>query len=310
MWQVPDMTLWCGRIDEGENARRWHQDMVAFNPDSSQTSGVVLLGIASDEGVKRNQGRTGAQMGSVALKKILASLPRQQPVPLYDAGSIVCEGSDLESMQTLQAETLKLILNAGHTPVVLGGGHEIAAGSFTALADTRATDKRLGIINFDAHFDIRPDACSSSGTPFRQAAERCQQDGKPFCYLCLGIAETSNTAALFNDASMLGIKWLRDDELSPWLLEQAKCKVKQFLADVDELHLSIDLDVLPASVAPGVSAPAARGIDIAVMEELLEQIRRSGKIRLIDIAEYNPEFDIDGRTARVAARLVHRLTKA
>ncbi len=306
MYTAPDMTRWQGRIDPGAEALRWHQHIQPLE-DTSQP-GIVLLGVNSDEGVSRNKGRTGACLGPEILRKALSSLPcKHNMTRLYDGGDITCDQTDLEAMQQLQAEKLSAFLGSGHLPVVLGGGHEIAAGSFMALADTRSENKRLGIINFDAHFDLRPDPVPTSGTPFRQAARRCTDDGQEFRYLCLGIAETANTQALFNDANKLGVKWLRDDELAPWQLDKAMAVVQTFLDDIDELHLSIDLDAFPASVAPGVSAPAARGVELSVAEVLLDKIRESGKVRLIDIAELNPKFDIDHHTARLAARLAHRL---
>ncbi len=79
------------------------------------------------------------------------------------------------------------------------------------------------------------------------------------------------------------------------------------LADADHVYLTIDMDVLPAGVAPGVSAPAAYGVPLAVIEELVKCVQRSGKLRVADIAEYNPTFDIDRHTARVAARLAYQL---
>jgi formiminoglutamase len=87
--------------------------------------------------------------------------------------------------------------------------------------------------------------------------------------------------------------------------------LRDFLAGCDAIYLSIDLDVLPAAVAPGVSAPAARGVSLEVVENLLGFIRTiAGKsVRLAVIAEYNPEFDIDGRTGKVAARLCHLLAR-
>lgn len=59
MYPAPDMSLWQGRIDsqEGADARRWHQWMRPYADDAEAAS--VLLGFASDEGVRRNQGRQG-----------------------------------------------------------------------------------------------------------------------------------------------------------------------------------------------------------------------------------------------------------
>jgi formiminoglutamase len=76
---------------------------------------------------------------------------------------------------------------------------------------------------------------------------------------------------------------------------------------VDAVYLTIDLDVLPASVAPGVSAPAAYGVPLPVISQVCRQVGASGKLLHLDVAELNPEFDIDGRTAKVAARLINTL---
>ena len=62
---------------------------------------------------------------------------------------------------------------------------------------------RIGILNFDAHFDLRHAERASSGTPFRQIAELCQASDWPFAYCCLGISRLSNTAALFDQAQRL-----------------------------------------------------------------------------------------------------------
>ncbi len=83
--------------------------------------------------------------------------------------------------------------------------------------------------------------------------------------------------------------------------------LQAFIADVDHVYLTFCLDVLPSCVAPGVSAPAARGVGLDVVEPLIDVVCASGKVRVADIAEMNPRFDIDGRTAAVAARIVARI---
>jgi formiminoglutamase len=59
--------------------------------------------------------------------------------------------------------------------------------------------------------------------------------------------------------------------------------VEEFLALIDVLHLSIDLDVLPAAVAPGVSAPAGFGVPLDVMHAVCQQVAGSGKLALMDV---------------------------
>ena len=167
----------------------------------------------------------------------------------------------------------------------------------------------IGIINFDAHFDLRCDPRPSSGTPFEQIAETCTDNIWPFHYLCLGISEFANTALLFDTARARNVHWLSDEQMAPSRLDLAMNAVSEFIRDKDYLYLSFCLDVLPAHIAPGVSAPAARGVELAVIEPLLDAVLQSGKVVLADIAEMNPRFDIDSRTARIAARLVARMVR-
>jgi formiminoglutamase len=152
-------------------------------------------------------------------------------------------------------------------------------------------------------------AQANSGTSFRLMAESCREYGWPFHYCCLGIAEPSNTVALPDRARELGVTWRTDTGLSGTKLTESVTALQYFLAGVDCAYLSICLDVLPASIAPGVSAPAARGVSLETVELLMETVKASGKLIVADVAELNPDFDPDGRTARVAARLVYQIAR-
>ncbi|MWV15517.1 formimidoylglutamase [Pseudomonas sp. L-22-4S-12] len=304
-----DMAAWNGRIDPEPDSPRWHQRIQALAGDSQP--GVALLGFACDEGVRRNHGRVGAASAPLAMRKALANLAWHRQEPAYDAGDVLCADGDLEGAQACLGEQVCALLDAGHLPIVLGGGHEVAFGSWQGIAEHLSGQPapRIGIINFDAHFDLRdPAHVHSSGTPFAQIAEDCAARGWPFAYACLGISRASNTRALFRRAAELQVLVREDREIREASLAAIGAELDAFVAGCDAVYLTIDIDVLPACEAPGVSAPAARGVSLALLEPLLEGIRDSGKLRLADLAELNPEHDIDSRTAKVAARLIHLLT--
>jgi len=305
-----DRTLWQGRTDPEPDSERWHQKIQPVAEGG--TPGCALLGFACDAGVARNQGHVGAAEGPAALRRALAPLAWHRQGPAYDAGDVCCEGDAMEEAQQALADRLAPLLGEGHLPIVLGGGHEVAYASWSGLAQHLAangeTAPRVGIVNLDAHFDLRdPQHVRSSGTPFSQIADDCVQRGWPFRYACLGISRAANTRALFHRADELGVMVREDREITAQRLADIEQDLADFLRDCDHLYLTIDLDVLPAAEAPGVSAPAARGVSLALIEPLIEAIRDSGKLRLADLAELNPGRDIDGRTARAAARLVHLL---
>lgn len=304
------LPVWQGRIDaaEGDLALRWHQWVQPWAAE--QAPGFALVGLACDEGVSRNQGRTGARQGPQALRKALANLAWCGQRPVYDSGDIACQGTNLEGAQHAYARRVALLLGQGHLPLGLGGGHEIAYASFLGLArhlQGLEQRPRIGIVNFDAHFDLRSAEQSSSGTPFRQIAEYCEQAGLAFDYCCLGVSEANNTQALFEQARRLNVRYRLDRQMQSWNIAAIEAFVDQFLAGIDHLYMTICLDVLPASQAPGVSAPSAHGVDLMVVEHLVRRAKACGKLRMADVAELNPALDQDSRTARIAARLLASL---
>ena len=169
-----DMSVWQGRVDdlEGLLGRRWHQLM---RPRTSATPAAttVLLGFACDAGVERNQARVGAAEGPRAIRHALRNMPLHECTQLADAGDVVCSGDALETAQQALGAAVTGELDARRFPLVLGGGHEMAWGSFCGLAGHLAkasSQPRIGVVNFDAHFDLRRDTRGTSGTPFLQIA--------------------------------------------------------------------------------------------------------------------------------------------
>ncbi|TQV78885.1 formimidoylglutamase [Exilibacterium tricleocarpae] len=319
MFEPPTMTLWQGRADTGESAPvwRWHQRVEAWDRQQPATPGMALVGFACDEGVRRNGGRVGARQGPAAIRRALANLAWHGETRCFDAGDIICSDRGLESAQDELAAHLSGLLHRRLVPVVLGGGHEIAWGSFQGLAGAVAAGAEvaptIGVINFDAHFDLRnPAPGASSGTPFRQIAHWCERQGCDFHYLVLGINPSANTQALFQFAEANQVRWRTDIDCRAGADVAVYRELEQFVAPLDYLYVTVCLDVFSACYAPGVSAPAAVGIEpawvIAAVRALKNLCREHAVGWLMaDIAELNPCFDSDDRTAKLAARLVHEI---
>lgn len=302
---------WTGRDDgPGPDQLRWHH-VVGRDPQTGPYD-AAFVGFRSDEGVRRNQGRQGAAGGPSALRRALAPMALPHPLRALDVGDVAVTGGELESGQQRLGAAITPLVDRGVPVVVLGGGHEVAYGSYLGLAASRAVrdGARLGVLNLDAHFDLRDDVRPSSGTPFLQMARDEERAGRRLDYRVLGVSQPSNTRRLFRTADDLGVRYLQDTECGPADLARVDGFVGEFLADCDVVHLSIDLDVLPAGSAPGVSAPAAYGVGMEVVERVCARIGASGKPAVCDVAELNPDLDIDARTARAGARLIHRILTA
>jgi formiminoglutamase len=309
-FKEPEMTPAGLPSDQGEVGPIFRVKDVIRPLTSDVRGGSALIGFASDEGVRRNFGRVGAAQGPSAIRRVLERLPVHHPVEIFEAGDVACTDGDLSAAQERLADAVATLLDRDMRPVILGGGHEVAYGSFLGLAkhlSGRLATTRILVINLDAHFDLRLAPAPNSGTPFRQIAEFCSAHGTAFDYLCFGISELSNTTALFERARQLGVEYRLDEEMRQSESLDLRAGLAQKLNAADKVYLSIDLDVLPASVAPGVSAPAASGVALEIIEDLIKDVVSSGKLALADIAEFNPLLDRDDQTARVAARLAYRL---
>ena len=327
-----DPSLWIGRQEpyESQRARYWYQLVSDY---TSQP--VCLIGFACDQGVRRNLGRVGAKEAPRTIRNAFAKLPcsgnlqslYQDKVqddnawmPLVgDAGDVHCHDNDklidgaLELTQAHYTQRVTDIIQKGSLAIGLGGGHAIAYASYLGLwnalnknmlspPETKAP--RIGIINFDAHLDLRQAPTGTSGTPFRQIAEHNLGHEQTFHYCAIGISQFSNTAALFDRADRLGVTVISDDDCIrlPWTDIQQQ--LERFINSVDVIYLTIDMDGFAASIVPGVSAPAAKGISLDFAERCIEYVFASELVKMVDIAEINPTHDIDGRSSKVAARLL------
>lgn len=300
------MDPWQGRVDDPSDPLTFRLHQVVRPIDQAASPGVALLGFASDEGVRRNGGRTGAALGPTALRRCLSNLPAPESRAVYDAGDIDCADGDLEGAQLRYAKRITQLLDAGHFPLGMGGGHEIGFASYLGLAGS-AEPGRVAIVNLDAHLDLRDAPIANSGTPFLQALRHAQGNGVQLDYFCLGVSASANTQRLFRTAHETGSRYLHDDEMTVPHLDANIERLLQWLAPADSIYLTICLDVLPAAVAAGVSAPSARGVALEVVESVIAAIRNTDRLKLADIAELSPPLDRDDATARVAARLIHRL---
>lgn len=304
MYQQPEESRWTGRIDsvKDERAFRLHQRIRLLDlsqPFAPAERAAAFIGFACDEGVRRNQGRQGAKEAPAAVKAALARLPWHLPegVEAYDAGDVVYVEEQLEQSQAELGEAVARLLQNNMAPIVIGGGHETAYGHYLGVRKALGRERTIGIINIDAHFDLRPyDDGPTSGTMFRQILDQDERAG----YFCLGIQRLGNTAALFADAEAYGCRYMLEDELTAGI-GAAYEQIEEFAAKHDAVMLTICMDAISAAAAPGVSAPSPFGLSPALARALIRRIVSHPKTISIDLCEVNPRLDEGGKTVALAA---------
>jgi formiminoglutamase len=321
-YKPPDSGNWKGRaVSLEEGFQYWYQKVQLTNWNkinadtfSSERKNIALLGYACEEGVNRNQGRIGAKKGPDAIRQKLARqawhLVDQE---VCDFGDVFCVDGDMESCQENLGRMVNDLLQKQAFPIVIGGGHDIAFGHYLGISQflNEHPGRKLGIINFDAHFDLRtPDVSGNSGTPFYQIAMDVKDKNQSFDYLAIGIQSAANTRTLFDIARNLGVKYLPSEVCSMTYFPELKKPLLSFLDRSDFIYISIDLDGFSSAHAPGVSAPSPMGMDPDFVFRMLQLLFESGKVISCDLAEMNPEYDRDSMTALLAARLVEMVARS
>ncbi|MFL5392795.1 MAG: formimidoylglutamase [Myxococcales bacterium] len=264
--------------------------------------GVALVGFADDRAIVNGRGRPGAALGPAEIRRFFFRLTpgdggELDGVEIGDLGDTVAPSIDEAHQQA--EEGAFAALRAGGCVILLGGGHDGAFASHSALL--RAVSGRVAGVNVDAHLDVRPlrDGKITSGTPFRRVAERW---GNRYGLVEFGIQPQHNGGAHRKFCEERGFPIVTLAQAREAGI--AKAFAQTLAQDAEALAVSLDLDAVEAATAPGVSAPCPDGFSAA---ELFACARAAGadpRVRVLDVMELSPPLDEGSRTARLAAMAI------
>lgn len=272
---------------------------------------IAILGVPQDIGVERNGGRVGSAAAPSAIRRALTKLTptaflpalRNGSLALCDLGDIDTAGKTLEQIHDEHHDIVAQLVKRGIVPIIIGGGHDCAWPTVRALSSVGTP---FGVINIDAHTDVRPlkDGRSHSGSPFRQMLD--MQDSKllPGGFVEFGIQATSASAHHIADIRDAGMHVMMLDEIRHEGIDAAWQRALRHAAASGATYVSVDMDAFASAYAPGVSAPAADGFTPADLRPCLRHAAASGSLIALDLVEVNPTYDLDGRTAKLAAQLI------
>lgn len=301
----PDESLFFSRHDSTD--LRMGDIVQRGDKNFSDAVRVCLIGVPTDEGVKRNGGRVGAKDGPDAIRTelykrtpfVIGKDTSPSELPVFDLGNIK-PGKTLEETHDKLTETVREVIALGIVPIVLGGGHDIAYPNFCGLTEGK---KSVGVINIDTHLDYRkPSPKRTSGTSFRQMLDQTNSPLHAMNFVEVGIQSFANSRNHYSElvergATIFTLRDVRDEGITKVL----ELSYELATTGNDSLYISFDLDAVHSADAPGVSSSLPTGL---TAEEFLTAALFAGKRRktkLIDIVELNPKYDSDGRTAKLAS---------
>jgi arginase len=198
-------------------------------------------------------------------------------------------------------------------PCVLGGDHSCAGGTWTGVARTLRGD--LGLIWVDAHMDSHTPATSHTGRLHGMPlAWLLGQDDDPLYGLAAGVLAPRHVCLVGvrsyepeEDARLreLGVRVIFMDEVRERGIDAVLDEALDIAtAGTGGFGVSIDLDVVTPEEAPSVGTPVSGGVSGAELARALEEIGGRPGLAAVELVEYSPRLDRDGRTARVAVDLL------
>jgi arginase len=198
-------------------------------------------------------------------------------------------------------------------PCVLGGDHTCAGGTWTGVA--RTLRGPLGLLWIDAHMDSHTPATSHTGRLHGMPlAWLLGQDDDPLYGLAPGVLEPQHVCLVGvrsyepeEDERLrrLGVRVVFMDEIRSRGIEAVLDEaLERVSAGTAGFGVSLDLDVITPEEAPHVGTPVAGGVTSADLSRALEEIAGRPALAAVELVEYSPRLDRDGRSARAALDLL------
>ena len=287
--------LWNGKIDsfEEDDLKLWQ--VVKDISEVQEKGGVCFVGYDTEDGILRDEGVVGAAEGADAIRKGLSELPSIKNLRIYDYGNL--EKKTLEEAQEEYSEKIADIYSKGLFPIGLGGGHDIVYGAYKGIRKA-FPDKKIGIISFDAHLDIKSyDERMTSETSFKKILD----EDKNVEYAITGFQRLENSRSLIRNADEKGVLVLEEEYPEEFTISS----LKSFVKKMDIVYVTICMDVFDGSAAPGVSFPTVLGMDSKKGRRILRALMETKKVVCLDFAEINPRYDVANRTSRLAGYMIY-----
>ena len=218
-----------------------------------------------------------------------------EDISMSDCGDVDVAYYDIERNRKIITQTVKKILKAGTFPVVIGGDHSITYPCICAFEDFKSLD----IIQIDAHLDWIDEVDGiryANGSPMRRSMELDFTNKM----VQLGIRCIRSRESDYNFAKSQGSQiFTRQD-----IRQKGVDEIVEKLPPLRNVYVSIDIDGLDPSIAPGTGSPTVDGLLYYEVINLLKGITKKSNVVGFDIVEVNPMVDLSGQTCLLATTLI------
>jgi arginase len=218
------------------------------------------------------------------------------------------------------AKDIKKILGKKEFPLILGGDHSIAAGTFSAISSYyKSKEKEIGLIWFDAHADINTHETSPTGNLHGMPLAAILGYGEPSLVNLEGFAPKINPnfcahvgardldlgeKRRIRELGMRGNFFTMSDIDRHGMLACVEDAIKIASQAPDGYAVTFDVDIIDPRFAPGSGTLVRGGITYREAHLALEVIAEHGGMRSFEIVEVNPMLDQSNITVELAGELI------
>jgi agmatinase len=266
-------------------------------PSSFEEAAIHIIPVEMEKSVSYGSGTAAGPRAILEASLQLeafdgSSIPGQ--AGMYTHEPLRCQADEVEQDLHAISSEVDMVLQKNGLPVLLGGEHTVTLGALKAFADC---GKRIGVIQFDAHADLRD---SYEGNRFSHACvmRRVHEMGLPF--IQIGIRSLSQDEYIFRrthdlqslDAAEIYKKGIPNQVL-PWDFPE-------------HIYITFDVDCFDAAVMPATGTPEPGGLTWYQIMDLLHKVSAKRTICGIDVVELAPIPNMQAPDF-TAAKLVYKL---
>lgn len=200
-------------------------------------------------------------------------------------------------------EKAKKVFTEKDFPIFLGGDHSITYSLFKAFSEK---NKNPGLLIFDAHPDTEIGVKSVIHEDFLRKLIEDKLLKKENVVL-VGIRNWSAEEIKFLNENK--IKYFNMRDIFEYGVKEICDNLMEIARGFENLYLSIDIDCVDCSSAPGTGYIEPGGLSSRELIYLIQRISLLKNLKVIDIVEVNPEKDLNDMTSKLAAKIIIEILK-
>lgn len=295
-----------------EYSRLLNDSWLRFSAEKLEDARICIMGVPFDNAVSNNKGAAGAPMRlrelSTELSDTAEDFVRIRENLLYDIGDIPVSLNWEEYFGLVSAEAFRL-METGKFCLFLGGDHSVTIPlhkAFGKYQRQRRADAKIGIIHFDAHYDLCPvyDGHKWSHACTEARALEDVVRGRDLHFVGVRVSELSELEMMKEHP---GIRTVTARDVNLKGVEHAFRSLKEHFTDYDALYFTLDIDVLDPAFAPGTGTTVSGGLTSRELIELVKLILAELPVKAMDIVEVAPALDSNDITSWAALRIIHEV---